>query len=189
MYLDINYQMIVQIITGILAFIPALVANPFAVVSGGGRPIDFGKKINDKRILGDGKTWKGLFGGGFSGGIIGFLLYIGASSWLELYPSFNQALIIPFTLSFGALIGDIGGSFFKRRMGKERGEETIGIDQYDFFLGSIFFCLLLNRNWFENTYFFGQGRITLIILLVGVHLLHRVVNIIGYKIGLKKEPW
>ena len=81
--------MIVQIITGILAFIPALVANPFAVVSGGGRPIDFGKKINDKRILGDGKTWKGLFGGGFSGGIIGFLLYIGASSWLELYPSFN----------------------------------------------------------------------------------------------------
>ena len=38
--------------------LPAYVANPTAVVFGGGRPIDAGRVLRDgRRFLGDGKTW------------------------------------------------------------------------------------------------------------------------------------
>src|SRR2546427_2286511 len=51
-------------------FLPAFVANPMAVVFGGGPPIDFGRTLGGReRLFGDGKTWRGpprrpLFGGG-----------------------------------------------------------------------------------------------------------------------------
>src|SRR2546423_15390652 len=49
-------------------FLPAFVANPFAVLSGGGAPIDGGRNLSDgQRIFGDGKTWRGLVGGEASG--------------------------------------------------------------------------------------------------------------------------
>jgi CDP-2,3-bis-(O-geranylgeranyl)-sn-glycerol synthase len=35
----------------------------------------------------------------------------------------------------------------------------------------------------------GNGLLALVALLLFVPLLHRLVNIIGYRKGLKKEPW
>src|SRR6266480_3733778 len=56
-------------------FLPAFVANPMAVVFGGGSPIDGGRSLSDgQRMFGDGKTWRGLIGGTFSGAILGLLL-------------------------------------------------------------------------------------------------------------------
>src|SRR5207245_2779213 len=56
-------------------FLPAFVANPMAVVFGGGTPIDFGRTLGDReRLFGDGKTWRGLLGGMLSGAFLGFLL-------------------------------------------------------------------------------------------------------------------
>src|SRR3989454_11668937 len=50
-------------------FLPAYVANPMAVVFGGGTPIDFGRTLRDgERLFGDGKTWRGLVGGTLAGG-------------------------------------------------------------------------------------------------------------------------
>src|SRR2546427_1069996 len=44
--------------------LPAYVANPMAVVFGGGTPMDFGRTLRDgRRLLGDGKTWRGVMGG------------------------------------------------------------------------------------------------------------------------------
>src|SRR5256885_14404478 len=55
-------------------FLPAFIANPMAVVFGGGSPIDGGRSLSDgQRIFGDGKTWRGLIGGTFPGGIRGAL--------------------------------------------------------------------------------------------------------------------
>ena len=54
--------------------IPALLPNSAAVLFGGGTPIDFGRSWRGARILGDGKTWRGLFGGVFAGVIIGIIL-------------------------------------------------------------------------------------------------------------------
>ena len=46
--------------------LPAYVANASAKLIGGGIPVDFGKTWKDgKRILGDGKTWRGLLFGAF----------------------------------------------------------------------------------------------------------------------------
>src|SRR3970040_1033567 len=55
--------------------LPAYAANPVAVVFGGGTPIDFGRSLRDgHRVLGDGKTWRGLAGGVASGLLLGILL-------------------------------------------------------------------------------------------------------------------
>src|SRR3989449_7738180 len=55
-------------------FLPAFVANPMAVVFGGGTPIDFCRTLGDReRLFGDGKTWRGLVGGTVLGGVPGFV--------------------------------------------------------------------------------------------------------------------
>src|SRR2546425_5134792 len=64
-------------------FLPAFVANPMAVVFGGGTPIDFGRILGDReRLFGDGKTWRGLGGGTVWGGVLGLLL----TAPLHLFP-------------------------------------------------------------------------------------------------------
>jgi CDP-2,3-bis-(O-geranylgeranyl)-sn-glycerol synthase len=153
--------------------IPAYIANASAVLVGGGTPIDFGKTWRDgQRILGDGKTWQGLLFGTFVGVIAGFILVVIASylstgiySKLNLTNFYGFPLMIPilFSICFGALLGDIIESFFKRRVGKKRGEEFIPFDQIDFIVGVIVFSFLMSTllqftgltstNWFiENLY-------------------------------------
>ncbi|MBS3781901.1 MAG: CDP-2,3-bis-(O-geranylgeranyl)-sn-glycerol synthase [Candidatus Thermoplasmatota archaeon] len=173
----------------ILAFIPAMLANSLAVVFGGGPPIDSGKKWNDNRVLGDGKTWRGLFGGGISAAIVGVILYFIFSLRFYLYPSFPGGLLVIFTLSFGALLGDIGASFVKRRRGVPRGKNSPIMDRYDFIVGAFLLIILIDADWFYQTYIEGDGWIGTIIIIVGVPFLHRAVNILGYKLGLKDEPW
>ncbi len=168
---------------GIIAYIPALIANSLAVVFGGGKPMDFGVEINNKRLLGDGKTWRGFFGGGISAGILGVLLDL---TPMSLYPSY---LLIPFALSFGSMTGDVLGSLIKRRSGWKRGENVPILDQYDFVFGSLLFSMIALPSWTMETYFKGVGLYTLLILLIAVPALHRAVNVIGYKLGLKNEPW
>src|SRR2546426_9134833 len=56
-------------------FLPAFVANPMAVVFGGGTPIDFGRILRDgERLFGDGKTWRGLVGGTLIAALLGLPL-------------------------------------------------------------------------------------------------------------------
>lgn len=179
----------IEPLIAILAFIPAMIANSLAVLFGGGLPIDFGKKWNGKRILGDGKTWRGLFGGGISAGVVAILIHYLSSSYFSLYPSLPEGVVVIFTLSFGALFGDIGASFIKRRRGISRGKRSPVMDKYDFIAGAFLLVLLINPGWFYGTYFDGEGWIGTIIIIVGVPFLHRAVNILGYKLGLKDEPW
>ena len=78
--------MILEILIQALWIIfPAYVANGSAVLVGGGTTVDFGKNWKDgKRILGDGKTWRGLFVGTFVGMTCGFGLSV-AAKYLEIY--------------------------------------------------------------------------------------------------------
>ena len=95
-----GYELFLQALWLIL---PAYVANASAVLVGGGTPIDFGKLWKDgKRIFGDGKTWQGLFAGGFVGMTAGFGLaaaarYIKLSdfAFLELNDFEGFPLMIP----------------------------------------------------------------------------------------------
>lgn len=178
---------------GLWVFLPAMLPNSAAVVFGGGTKVDFGKSWKGKRIFGDGKTWRGLFGGALSGIALG-LVMLGISHSFDPgnhwgFGSFNQGLIIITTLAFGAVLGDLMGAFVKRRMGLERGERAPILDQYDFVLGSFLLTALFNPGWILGTYIAGWNILALLFLLFVMFGLHRAANIIGYKMGLKNEPW
>lgn len=179
----------ISIAEAVLAFIPPMAANSLAVVFGGGTPIDFGKKIGEKRIFGNGKTWKGLLGGGITASMIGVLLSFITKGFLTVYPFNIEGFVIILSLSFGALFGDICASFVKRRLGKKRGEKTPVLDQYDFVLGAFILGFLINPIWMYKKYIGGYGIIATLIILIAIPLLHRSTNYIGYKLGMKKEPW
>jgi len=179
----------IEILIAILAFIPAMIANSLAVVFGGGIPIDLGKEWNGKRILGDGKTWRGLLGGSVSAALVGVFLHYISSFHFSLYPPLPKGFITIFALSFGALLGDIGASFIKRRRGISRGESSPIMDRYDFIAGAFLLIVLVNPEWLYETFLENRSWIGTIIIIVIVPFLHRAVNILGYKLGLKEEPW
>jgi len=173
------------IIKAMWLMLPAYIANPTAVVFGGGTPIDFGKNWKDgRRILGDGKTFRGLIGGTICGIIIGLIQ-------MQVLPQFSLDAFTPFTLSaivalsFGALLGDIVKSFFKRRLGLARGAKFPLVDQLDFVAGAWVLAYIVEPKWFIDNFTFWI-IITVIIL---TPILHRLTNIIGYYIKVKKEPW
>ncbi len=175
--------MIAIIIKAVWLMLPAYIANPTAVIFGGGTPIDLGKNwLDGRRILGDGKTFRGLIGGAACGIIIGLLQrQVSAGSEIFVIPSIT-ALI---ALSIGALLGDIVKSFFKRRLGFERGEGLPLVDQLDFVAGAWVLAYILDPQWFTENFTFW----IIITVLILTPVLHRATNIIGYHIKVKKEPW
>ncbi len=165
------YEIILQSLWLIL---PAYIANGCAALLGGGIPIDFGKNYKDgKRIFGDGKTWRGLilgilFGknGGFSLSNVAIILTPTDYNFISFekldFTGFPIMIPIIFSISFGALFGDIVESFFKRRFSIERGKDWIPFDQVDFILGVLFLVFIVSSllqaakltegNWFFNTF-------------------------------------
>jgi len=195
-----DYLIIVQ---AFWLVIPIYVANASAVIVGGGTPIDFGKTWNDgRRILGDGKTWRGLFAGTFLGMTAGFGLTVAASylstseySFLGLTNFEGFPLMIPilFFLCFGALLGDIIESFFKRRIGKDRGQDWIPFDQLDFIVGALIVSFLISELLYmihltSAHWFFVHITIWhILILLIVTPFIHITANILFRKIR-KKQP-
>jgi CDP-2,3-bis-(O-geranylgeranyl)-sn-glycerol synthase len=172
-----------------------MLPNSAAVVFGGGTPVDFGKSWKGKRILGDGKTWRGFFGGGLTGVVLGLILmgiaYLLGKEAVWGYGGLWTGLGIIICLSFGSLIGDMAGSFIKRRLGIDRGKKAPILDQFDFLIFAFLITAIFYPRWIYETYITLEGWhiLALIFLLVITLLLHRAMNIIGYKAGLKKEPW
>lgn len=184
---------IVIMLNGLWLFLPAMLPNSAAVVFGGETKMDFGRSWRGKRIFGDGKSWRGFFGGALSGVLLGLIL-IGISCIFKSpdcwgYGKLWGCVGILFTLAFGAVLGDLTGAFIKRRLGLERGAKAPILDQYDFVAGSLLLTALFYPNWVYSTYIEGWHIAALIFLLLIMFALHRAVNIVGYKAGLKKEPW
>ena len=174
-------------------FLPAFVANPMAVVFGGGTPIDFGRTLRDgERLFGDGKTWRGLVGGTFSGAFLGFLLSVPVnllapnSAWS--FGSYGVAFGASAVLAVGALLGDRAGAFFQRRMHKPRGAKAPVLDQYDFVVGALLLSLAI-PGWSVPRFFSGDAFLGLLAIILITPALHRAVNVIGFRIGQKREPW
>jgi CDP-2,3-bis-(O-geranylgeranyl)-sn-glycerol synthase len=165
--------------------VPAYVPNPVAALCGGGTPIDFNRNYSDgRRILGDGKTYRGLVCGVLAGIAVGALQIwlAGTYNWSFL-PQHTAVSII--LLSFGALLGDMGKSFFKRRLGKKRGDAWPVADQYDLVVGAFVLMLVFDPAWLLSNITLP----VLIVIMIMTPILHRAVKIIGYLGGVKKEPW
>ena len=174
-------------------FLPAFVANPMAVVFGGGTPIDFGRTLRDgERLFGDGKTWRGLLGGTVSGALLGFLLSapfnLVAPNSVWSLGSYGAAFAASAVLAFGALLGDLAGAFLKRRMHKPRGAKAPVLDQYDFVVGALLLSLAI-PSWSVPRFFSGDALLGLLAIIVITPALHRAVNLVGYRMGKKHEPW
>ena len=172
--------------------LPAYVANPMAVVFGGGTPMDFGRTLRDgRRLLGDGKTWRGFVGGIASGSVLGLVLQSIASLVNPRLSSgeWPGVLGIFVLLPFGALLGDLLGAFIKRRLGLARGAKAPGLDQYDFLIGTFLVLLLLAPSWWVARFWAGDGIWGLGFIILITPALHRVVNVIGFRWGHKREPW
>ncbi|MBU0649154.1 CDP-2,3-bis-(O-geranylgeranyl)-sn-glycerol synthase [Patescibacteria group bacterium] len=147
-------------------------------------PIDFGKKLHNKPILGKGKTWRGL--------ILGILVAMAAAEiqkYLFGYAQFEQISVVNFAsvnyalfgflAGAGALLGDMVKSFIKRRVGIASGRPWPVFDQLDFICGFMLF-----------TYFIAKPDIpTIIAVFVITLILHPLTNIIGYALKFKKVWW
>jgi CDP-2,3-bis-(O-geranylgeranyl)-sn-glycerol synthase len=183
------------IAVGLWLFLPAMVPNSAAVIFGKmtKTKMDFGKSWRGKRIFGDGKSWGGFFGGAFSGIAIGLVMIGIASFWDPEnywgYGPFWRNVGILACLAFGAILGDLCGAFIKRRMGLERGQKAPILDQYDFVIGAFCITALFFPDWVYSIYIEGWHIAALIFIIVIMFVIHRSVNIVAYKMGLKKEPW
>lgn len=176
----------------IYLMIPAYLANGSALVFGGGTPMDFGHYCWDnRRLIGDGVTWRGTVCGGLFGMVIGGILGLLATYGIGSY-FFNitasqitfmsgfvpQGLLVGFLLGFGALIGDAIGSFLKRRLNFERGKPVPLLDQLDFVVVSLLFV---------STVVSLSLEMIVIIILISIFL-HLGANMFAYMINLK-DVW
>ena len=164
--------------------LPAYVPNSAAALLGGGWPIDGGRNWKDgRRLLGDGKTWRGLIGGVLAGITVGVV-----GIWVQTFAGWQlpaHTAVTVCTFAAGALLGDLAKSFFKRRLGKGQGDAWPVADQYDLVAGAFLLTALLAPSWL-------LGTITLPILfwiLVATPVLHRITNIAGHRMGVKRVPW
>ena len=176
--------LIYLIINSFIFILPAYVANAAPCISGGGAPIDGGKCFFDnKRIIGNGVSWKGTFFGLFCGTITAILEGIIFNLNIVGTIAFNFNVfewgIVGLLLSAGALFGDAIGSFIKRRIGLAQGRPAPILDQ----LGFIVFALLFVYPFAPVPYDIG------IFLLVITPMIHLSANIIAYKLGIKDVWW
>lgn len=164
-----------RVIELILYILPAYVANGAPVLFGGGKPLDFGKNFFDgRRIFGDHKTIRGLVSGILSGIFIGVIIY-------AIRPSGLLTLCDAIWLPIGTHIGDLFGSFIKRRADLKPGKSAPILDQ----LGFLYFALLFS--WvFCNTLL---SLIDIAVLTIITLLLHPLTNLGAYILKLKRVPY
>ena len=171
--------------------LPAWIANATPVIFGGGRPIDGGRLLRDgNRVLGDGKTIRGFIVGVFFGTLTGIGQFISApylmplmEFYLPVTPEMQYVLFMTIPaailLSVGALMGDLLGSFLKRRVNVESGGPSPFLDQ----LGFIIMALLFAYPVLQPLSIYAA------VLIVMTLVIHWVSNALGYLLGFKENPW
>jgi len=171
--------------------VPLYIANSFATltltipyIKNWDTPIDLGKSFKGKRILGNGKTFRGLLFGTLFAVLSGIFQYYLSGRINFTYLDYKDKqlsffILSSFLLGFGALIGDMVKSFFKRRIDIKRGQPWPPFDQLDFLTGGILLYSL---------YTIPNFKIVLILYIV-TPVGHLVSNIVAYYLKLKDVWW
>jgi len=143
-------------------------------------PIDFNIKFYNKPLLGKNKTYRGFFFG-----ILIAILTISIQK--AIYPftsnfsliNYNEINIylLGFLLGFGTLFGDVLKSFLKRRLNIRPGKPWIPFDQIDWIIGAILLTSLYIQLSFKE----------IIIAIILSLILHPLVNLLSYNLGLQKN--
>ena len=163
---------------------PAYGANGLCMIAKGKRRIDFGRTFRGKPLFGAGKTWEGLAAGiilaitvaSFQRLIFPFLPWNLSPVALDIVP---MSPFLGFVIGFGAMVGDLGGSFIKRRLGIPRGRPAPLLDQLDFIIGMfIFLSFVIAVKW--------EWVVILVIITPVIHL---AANGIAYLAKIKSVPY
>lgn len=174
--------MLGDLATSLLYILPAYVSNASPVLGikliRKRTPIDRGALAWDgRRLFGDGKTFEGLIMGILCGTLVGLILFSLKN------PGAYRSPLEPLLLSIGTMIGDIFGSFLKRRLGLERGAPAPILDQ----IGFAIFALLLSFLVYGPPKWFNIENILLLLFITGI--LHLSTNSVAYVLGLKDRPY
>ena len=176
-------------------------------------PIDGGRVHKDgNRLLGDGKTWNGLVGGSFTAGLLAMLMtyviggsspsgvqgsatfpnlyYLIEGSWLDFAGPWFATFLLGALLGLYCLIGDMTGSFFKRRKGMKREGDISSkaplLDTLPFAIALFALAMLT----LVGTGYSSSSLLTpMLVLLVATPVLHRSFNLLGYWLGWKDVPY
>ncbi|MFA6489446.1 MAG: CDP-2,3-bis-(O-geranylgeranyl)-sn-glycerol synthase [Candidatus Micrarchaeia archaeon] len=174
-------QMMAQAVIFIL---PSYFANSIPVLLGGGAAIDGGRKFSDgNRLFGDGKTIRGFFAGIFAALLVGSIqaVFLPGTAW-DIYGGNPHTYVYAgLLLGTGTMIGDLAGSFIKRRQGVARGKQSVILDQLTFLFVALAFA-----------YPIASRMITIeavVFLFILTYFAHVAANVLAHKWGLKKVPW
>jgi len=156
---------IYEIADALYYILPAYAANAAPVIFGGGRPIDSGRVFRDGRpIFGPRKTYRGVLSGLAAGGLVGIA---------------QGRPVLGLLLAIGAVLGDLSGSFMKRRLGMPPGSPLPIIDQLGFVAGAFLFSLPAAPPTLREA-----------VIIAALTLpIHVICNWFAYLLKLKKEPW
>lgn len=168
-----------NIIYAFWVFLPAGMANMTPVIlaktpllSELNFPLDFNLKLRGLRLLGKGKTIRGIIGGVLAGITV---------AWMQLLLNFDleyNPIVWGGLLGLGALGGDALKSFFKRQLNIDSGKSWFPFDQSDYIFGGILLSIwYIKLDWFVYFNIFW--------VYFGLHL---VTCYFGYKLGFKKSP-
>ncbi|MCX6772990.1 MAG: CDP-2,3-bis-(O-geranylgeranyl)-sn-glycerol synthase [Candidatus Micrarchaeota archaeon] len=177
-------EIISLLIQSILYILPSYFANSIPVVLGGGAPLDNKKKMKDGfRIFGDGKTTRGFFAGVLAGILVGAIegaVLPGTS--FAIYGSAPSTYILAgFLLGAGTMVGDLVGSFIKRRSGVAQGKPSVLMDQLMFLAFAFLFSYPLAQHLLSLE--------AIAFLAILTYFVHVAANVIAHRWGLKRVPW
>ena len=147
-------------------------------------PLDFNKTFKNQPILGNHKTFRGLFFGIVLAVITAYLQHLLAVMGVAVFLQcpgidYSNWFWLGFLSGFGALAGDAVKSFFKRRVGINPGERFLPWDQLDFVIGA----LIMVR------FVYAVPLSIAIIAIIVSFLLHIATNHIGFYLKIRKEKW
>lgn len=170
------------IISALYFFLPAYFANMCPVIAGK-LHLPLGHPISE-RFLGSHKTWRGFYAGYIGAlAILALQLFMQKEQLITSYTLLDYQNINIFVYAFlfgiGAITGDALKSFFKRRIGIKPGAPWFPFDQLDFVVVALLFI------W----PFFSLPWQHILVLLIATPVLHLLVNILAYKLKLKKVWW
>lgn len=173
------------IIQALYYFLPAYLANMAPVlvrwVPFLDRPVDGGRTYKGQRLFGEHKTWRGIVAASLTGILIFTIQKVLFASpffqdiSLIHYPDFS--VFHGFLLGFGAIMGDLVKSFFKRQEGILPGKPWWGYDQLDFVIGALVFS-----GW----WYVPEASVFLVLLVLSPFL-HILFNILGYHLRLVRH--